>query len=196
VKAIVWQGPERMEVGERPEPADVGAAEVVLAPGAVGICGSEVEGYLGHMGNRTPPLVMGHEFAGSVVAAGPGAVDWVGRRAAINPISGCGHCPLTPEGFDTLVAGMREMLGLTASVVGAGLGESLALVTDGRFSGATRGLLVGHVAPEATRGGPLAAVQNGDTVTFDLDAGRLDVDMSDEELERRLSGLASVAHHR
>lgn len=85
--------------------------------------------------------------------------------------------------------GMREMLGLTASVVGAGLGESVALVTDGRFSGATRGLMVGHVAPEAARGGPLAAVQNGDHITIDLDAGRLDVDLSDEDLERRLAAL-------
>ncbi len=85
--------------------------------------------------------------------------------------------------------GMREMLGLTASVVGAGLGESVALVTDGRFSGATRGLMVGHVSPEAARGGPLAAVQNGDLVTIDLDAGRLDVDLTDEELSRRLDAL-------
>ena len=85
--------------------------------------------------------------------------------------------------------GMREMLGLTASVVGAGLGESVALVTDGRFSGATRGLMVGHVAPEAARGGPLAAVQDDDEVTIDLDAGRLDVDVSDEELEHRLAAL-------
>ena len=73
--------------------------------------------------------------------------------------------------------GMREMLGLTSSVVGAGLGESVALVTDGRFSGATRGLMVGHVAPEAARGGPLAAVRDGDVVTIDVDAGRLDVDV-------------------
>jgi dihydroxy-acid dehydratase len=85
--------------------------------------------------------------------------------------------------------GMREMLGLTASVVGAGLGESVALVTDGRFSGATRGLMVGHVSPEAARGGPLAAVQDGDLVTIDLDAGRLDVALSDEELDRRLGEL-------
>ncbi|MBV8219570.1 MAG: dihydroxy-acid dehydratase [Solirubrobacterales bacterium] len=85
--------------------------------------------------------------------------------------------------------GMREMLGLTASVVGAGLGDSVALVTDGRFSGATRGLMVGHVAPEAARGGPLAAVQDGDMVTIDLDAGRLDVDVADEELDRRLAAL-------
>jgi dihydroxy-acid dehydratase len=85
--------------------------------------------------------------------------------------------------------GMREMLGLTASVVGAGLGESVALVTDGRFSGATRGLMVGHVAPEAARGGPLAAVQDGDFIEIDLDAGRLEVDVADEELERRLAAL-------
>ena len=67
--------------------------------------------------------------------------------------------------------GMREMLSVTSSVVGAGLGESVALVTDGRFSGATRGLMVGHVAPEAARGGPIAAVRDGDMVTIDLDAG-------------------------
>jgi len=72
--------------------------------------------------------------------------------------------------------GMREMLSVTASVVGAGLGESVALVTDGRFSGATRGLMVGHVAPEAARGGPLAVVRDGDTITIDLDAKTLTVD--------------------
>ena len=85
--------------------------------------------------------------------------------------------------------GMREMLGLTASVVGAGLGESVALVTDGRFSGATRGLMVGHVSPEAARGGPIAAVQNGDLVTIDLDTDRLEVDLSEEQLARRLGAL-------
>jgi dihydroxy-acid dehydratase len=85
--------------------------------------------------------------------------------------------------------GMREMLGLTASVLGAGLGDSVALVTDGRFSGATRGLMVGHVSPEAARGGPIAAVQDGEMVTIDLDTGRLDVDLSDEELDRRLGVL-------
>jgi dihydroxy-acid dehydratase len=84
---------------------------------------------------------------------------------------------------------MREMLGLTASVLGAGLGDSVALVTDGRFSGATRGLMVGHVSPEAARGGPIAAVQDGEMVTIDLDTGRLDVDLSDEELDRRLGVL-------
>jgi dihydroxy-acid dehydratase len=83
--------------------------------------------------------------------------------------------------------GMREMLGVTSSVVGAGLGEAVALVTDGRFSGATRGLMVGHVAPEAARGGPIAAVRDGDRVTIDVDAGRLDVDAPAEELARRLA---------
>jgi dihydroxy-acid dehydratase len=83
--------------------------------------------------------------------------------------------------------GMREMLSVTASVVGAGLGETVALVTDGRFSGATRGLMVGHVAPEAARGGPLAAVRDGDLVTIDVDAKRLDVELAGDELERRLA---------
>src|SRR5437899_12730894 len=74
--------------------------------------------------------------------------------------------------------GMREMLGVTAALVGRGLGESVALVTDGRFSGATRGLMVGHVAPEAAVGGPLAALRDGDRISIDLDSRRLDVDLS------------------
>jgi dihydroxy-acid dehydratase len=85
--------------------------------------------------------------------------------------------------------GMREMLSVTASVVGAGLGESVALVTDGRFSGATRGLMVGHVTPEAARGGPLAAVRDGDEITIDVDARALSIGLSDEDLTRRLSEL-------
>ena len=89
--------------------------------------------------------------------------------------------------------GMREMLSVTSSVVGAGLGESVALVTDGRFSGATRGLMVGHVAPEAARGGPLAAVRDGDTIEIDADAGRLEVDVPEEELARRLEGWTPPA---
>ncbi len=83
--------------------------------------------------------------------------------------------------------GMREMLSVTASVVGAGLGESVALVTDGRFSGATRGLMVGHVAPEAARGGPLAVVRDGDVVEIDVDAGTLTLDVATGEIERRLA---------
>jgi dihydroxy-acid dehydratase len=83
--------------------------------------------------------------------------------------------------------GMREMLSVTASVVGAGLGESVALVTDGRFSGATRGLMVGHVAPEAARGGPLALVRDGDTITIDIDAKRLTLELGDDELAERVA---------
>jgi dihydroxy-acid dehydratase len=84
--------------------------------------------------------------------------------------------------------GMREMLSVTASVVGAGLGESVALVTDGRFSGATRGLMVGHVAPEAARGGPLAVVRDGDTIAIDVDAKTLTLEIEQAELEARLAG--------
>lgn len=83
--------------------------------------------------------------------------------------------------------GMREMLGVTAAVVGAGLGESVALITDGRFSGATRGLMAGHVAPEAARGGSIAAVREGDTIVMDIDRRRLDVELSEDEIGRRLS---------
>jgi dihydroxy-acid dehydratase len=83
--------------------------------------------------------------------------------------------------------GMREMLGVTASVVGAGLGESVALVTDGRFSGATRGLMVGHVAPEAARGGPLAIVRDGDPIAIDVDAGTLTLDLDASEIDARLA---------
>jgi dihydroxy-acid dehydratase len=82
--------------------------------------------------------------------------------------------------------GMREMLSVTASVVGAGLGESVALVTDGRFSGATRGLMVGHVAPEAARGGPLAALRDGDSVTVDVAKRQLNVELPAAEIDRRL----------
>ena len=82
---------------------------------------------------------------------------------------------------------MREMLAVTAALVGEGLGDSVALLTDGRFSGATHGLMAGHVAPEAPHGGPIAAVREGDTVSFDINARRLDVELSDEEIERRVA---------
>ncbi len=81
--------------------------------------------------------------------------------------------------------GMREMLGVTAAIVGEGLGESVALVTDGRFSGATRGLMIGHVAPEAAHGGPIALIQDGDEVVLDIKQRRLDVLLSDDELATR-----------
>jgi dihydroxy-acid dehydratase len=83
--------------------------------------------------------------------------------------------------------GMREMLGVTAALVGQGLGESVALLTDGRFSGATRGLMAGHVAPEASHRGPIAALRDGDTVTFDIENRTLSVDLPQEELEARLT---------
>ena len=82
--------------------------------------------------------------------------------------------------------GMREMLGVTSALVGEGLGETVALLTDGRFSGATRGLMAGHVAPEAFVGGPIAAVREGDTITFDIPNRRLDVELSDDEIAARL----------
>ena len=89
--------------------------------------------------------------------------------------------------------GMREMLGVTSAVVGAGLGESVALVTDGRFSGATRGLMVGHVAPEAARGGPIAAVRDGDVVSIDVDAGRLDVEIGAGRARAAAGGMERSA---
>jgi dihydroxy-acid dehydratase len=82
--------------------------------------------------------------------------------------------------------GMREMLHVTAAIVGEGLGDEVALVTDGRFSGATHGLMVGHVSPEAVRGGPIAALRDGDTVVIDVAARELRVELSDDELAARL----------
>jgi dihydroxy-acid dehydratase len=82
--------------------------------------------------------------------------------------------------------GMREMLGVTAALVGQGLGESVALLTDGRFSGATRGLMAGHVSPEAAHRGPIAALREGDRITFDVENRTLSVDLSEEEIEERL----------
>jgi len=83
--------------------------------------------------------------------------------------------------------GMREMLAVTAAINGAGLGEHVALLTDGRFSGATHGFMAGHVAPEAARGGPIAAVRDGDEIVIDVDARRLDVTLDVEQLAARLA---------
>ena len=91
--------------------------------------------------------------------------------------------------------GMREMLGVTGAIVGVGLGETVALLTDGRFSGATRGLMVGHVSPEAARGGTIAALQEGDTIVFDIEARHLDVELSDAEIAVRLSNWVEPAPH-
>jgi dihydroxy-acid dehydratase len=90
--------------------------------------------------------------------------------------------------------GMREMLAVTAAINGAGLGEHVALLTDGRFSGATHGFMAGHVAPEAARGGPIAAVHDGDTVTIDVDNRRIDVDLSQDEIASRVAAYESPAN--
>lgn len=91
--------------------------------------------------------------------------------------------------------GMREMLGVTGAIVGAGLDDSVALLTDGRFSGATRGLMVGHVSPEAALGGPIAALQEGDMVVLDIEKRRLDVELSDAEIGTRLDDWTEPAPH-
>jgi dihydroxy-acid dehydratase len=87
--------------------------------------------------------------------------------------------------------GMREMLHVTAALVGEGLGDAVALVTDGRFSGATHGLMVGHVSPEAARGGPIAALEDGDVVVVDVEARELGVELSDDELAARLAAWSA-----
>jgi dihydroxy-acid dehydratase len=87
------------------------------------------------------------------------------------------------------------MLGVTAALVGEGLGDSVALLTDGRFSGATHGLMAGHVAPEAAVGGPIAAVREGDTITFDVEKRELRLEITDEELQRRLADWKEPEPH-
>jgi dihydroxy-acid dehydratase len=89
--------------------------------------------------------------------------------------------------------GMREMLHVTAAIVGEGLGDEVALITDGRFSGATHGLMAGHVTPEAAHGGPIAIVQNGDMIEFDIEARELRVELSDDEIAARLAGWTAPA---
>ena len=91
--------------------------------------------------------------------------------------------------------GMREMLAVTGALVGRGLGESVALMTDGRFSGATHGFMVGHVAPEAAVRGPIAAVRDGDTVVFDVASRRLDVELTDEVIAERLADWTERSSH-
>jgi dihydroxy-acid dehydratase len=89
--------------------------------------------------------------------------------------------------------GMREMLGVTAAIVGEGLGDDVALITDGRFSGATHGLMVGHIAPEAAHGGPIAIVEEGDTIEIDVRARELRLLLSDEEIDKRLADWSAPA---
>jgi dihydroxy-acid dehydratase len=90
--------------------------------------------------------------------------------------------------------GMREMLAVTGALVGEGLGDSVALITDGRFSGATHGFMVAHIAPEAARGGPIAALRDGDELTIDVDARRIDVSLSPQEIEQRARAYVLPPH--
>ena len=111
MKGIVWHGPGQMSVEEVPEPA-VEPGTVIVRPTATGICGSEIEGYLGRMGNRTPPLVMGHEFAGTVTEVGEGVdEDLVGRLVAVNPLSSDGTCRLCRAGLTNLCPN-RKLVGI------------------------------------------------------------------------------------
>ena len=89
--------------------------------------------------------------------------------------------------------GMREMLAVTAAIVGEGLGDDVALITDGRFSGATHGLMVGHIAPEAAHGGPIAVVEEGDIIEIDVRERELRLVLSDEEIEKRLANWSAPA---
>jgi dihydroxy-acid dehydratase len=91
--------------------------------------------------------------------------------------------------------GMREMLAVTAAIIGEGLGDSVALITDGRFSGASHGFMAGHIAPESVHGGPIAALRSGDTITIDVDNRRIDVDLTDAEIEERLRGYEAPPRH-
>jgi dihydroxy-acid dehydratase len=133
----------------------------------------------------------GHERMGHT---GPARV-YEGEEAAMHAVT---HGEINPG--DVIVIrnegpvggpGMREMLAVTGAVNGAGLGEEVALMTDGRFSGATHGFTIGHVAPEAARGGPIAAIHEGDTVTIDVAARTISVDLSDEEIAARIAAYES-----
>lgn len=90
---------------------------------------------------------------------------------------------------------MREMLGVTAALVGQGLGEEVAMVTDGRFSGATRGFMVGHVAPEAMVGGPISLVKDGDTIDLDIKRGKINLQISKAEMRRREKKWKPIKPH-
>jgi dihydroxy-acid dehydratase len=90
---------------------------------------------------------------------------------------------------------MREMLAVTAALVGQGLGDEVALITDGRFSGATHGFMVAHISPEAALGGPIALVQEGDTVTIDVDSHELRIEVAESELATRRAAWRAPAPH-
>ncbi len=129
--------------------------------------------------------VAGHE---RLVHTGPARV-FEGEEAAMDAVSRqeirAGDVVVIRNEGPAGGPGMREMLAVTAALVGEGLGEEVALITDGRFSGATRGLMAGHVCPEAVRGGPIGLVRDGDQITLDVTNRRLDVALSEEELAAR-----------
>src|SRR5205085_8744605 len=89
--------------------------------------------------------------------------------------------------------GMREMLAVTATLVGEGLGEAVALITDGRFSGATHGFMAAHIAPEAARGGPIGALSDGDEITIDVDSRSIEVSLDEAQIAERLDAYAPPA---
>ena len=208
MKAIVWHGPGRMAIEERPEPKAPGAGELVVRPEAVGICGSEVEGYLGHMGNRTPPLVMGHEFAGIVVAAGAGAGAWEGARVTVNPLAGCGQCRLCTAGQENLCP-RRTLIGVHhdgafADLVTAPAANVRALPDDvtARVGALVEPLANGvHAVRLGLAGGPVArAVVLGAgtiglmTLQAALLSGIEHVSVLEPQAQRRERALALGAH--
>ena len=145
MKGIVWHGPEEMSVEEVPDPA-VEPGTVVVRPTAAGICGSEIEGYLGRMGNRTPPLVMGHEFAGTVTEVGEGAdEELLGRLVAVNPLSSDGTCPLCRAGLTNLCPN-RKLVGIhSPGGFERFFRESAAAIEAGTFDQAFRDRLAEEV---------------------------------------------------
>ncbi len=141
-------------------------------------------------GNLAPRAASSSSRATSACATAVPRASSRARRRRCTRSRTAGSPPATSSSSATRVLrrpGMREMLAVTGAINGAGLGEEVALITDGRFSGATHGFTVGHVAPEAAKGGPIAAIADGDTVTIDVDARRLDVDLGDDEIARRVA---------
>jgi len=129
-----------------------------------------------------------HRGPAKVFDSEEAAFDAVGRRGIV-----AGDVVVIRNEGPKGGPGMREMLAVTAAIVGAGLGDSVALLTDGRFSGATRGLMAGHVAPEAVDGGPIAAIRDGDIVVFDIEKRMLNVELSDEEIAKRAQAWQRLA---
>ena len=179
-------------IGEHAEEAEETAGQVVVRPLEQPL--KPTGGFAILRGNIAPDgcvvKLAGHERR---VHSGPARV-FDGEEAAMKAVLGKD----IREGDVVVIRGegpaggpgMREMLAVTAAIVGEGLGESVVLITDGRFSGATHGFMVAHVAPEAVRGGPIGALADGDQITIDVDARSLDVALSDEQIATRLASYA------